>query len=426
MKKRALHILFTTVIVIIGLPLLLGIVGGEDVVKPLKGVTIAQSIHPFNIHNWRSMDFQLGVSKYLNQNFCFRPSLIRFYNQLEYSVFNQVTNRNIVKGKDSHLFERWFINSYFGTDFLGTEKIDRNVQKLIVIDSVLKSKGVHFIVAMAPGKASVYPEKIPDYLLKDSSRNTNYKTYRTKLNKSGISIFDINGWFIKMKPDFERNLFTKGGTHWSRDGAMLVLDSLLRRIEHETGEEYNKIIFEGITKTQTPKDPDIDILKISNLLSENIDEDYYYPDFHYEKAHPKNGKLIVISDSFFWILFDAGLDNSFQSVDYWYYFNKVFSNRFEHAKKIEDINISKELQEAEVVLLMASPSPLNKLGWGFINEAYDLLLKGIDKEAAIRRVMQVIESDPDWFASVKTKAVDRNITIDSMLRLDAEYIYNRK
>ncbi len=134
----------------------------------------------------------------------------------------------------------------------------------------------------------------------------------------------------------------------------------------------------------------------------------------------------MISDSFFWILFDAGLDNSFQSVDYWYYFNEVFSNRFEHAKKIEDINISKELQEAEVVLLMASPSPLNKLGWGFINEAYDLLLKGIDKEAAIRRVMQVIESDPDWFASVKTKAVERNITIDSMLRLDAEYIYNRK
>ncbi len=426
MKKRALNILFTTTIVILGLPLLMGILGRKDVVKPLKGVTIAQSIPPFSVQNWRNMDFQLGVTKYINQNFCFRPSLIRLYNQVEFSAFNQVSNRNIVKGKDNYLFERWFIHAYYGKNFVGDKTIERNIRKLVLIDSVLQSNGTELIVVLAPGKPSIYPEKIPTYLVEETTELTNYQSYSKKFRESKMTVFDVNDWFMKMKPGFNRHLFTKGGTHWSRDGAMLVLDSLLRLIEYETGEAYNKIEFDGITQTQTPKDPDIDILKISNLLVENLDADYYYPDYHYEKTHPKRGKLIAISDSFFWIFYETSLSNSFQNVEYWYYFNEVYSDSFKYPKKIEDINISEELLEADVVLLMASTSPLSKLGWGFINQAYDLLLKGIDKETAINQIIASIKSDPKWFASVKAKAVDRNIELDSMLSLDAEYIYKRK
>lgn len=426
MKKRALNILFTTIIVILGLPLLIGILGRKDVVKPLKGVTLAQSIPRFNILNWRSMEFQLGVTKYINQHFCFRPSLIRLYNQVEFSAFNQVSNKNIVKGKDNYLFERWFIDAYYGKNFVGDKTIERNIRKLVLIDSVLQSRGTELIVVLAPGKPSIYPEKIPDYLVEETTELTNYQSYSKKFRKSNMTVFDVNDWFMKMKPGFNRHLFTKGGTHWSEDGALLVLDSLLRLIEHETGEARNKIQFTGLTKTQIPEGSDNDILKISNLLFENLDTDYYYPDFQYETTHPKRGKLIAISDSFFWIFHVSNLRNSFQNVDYWYYFNEVHSNSFEYPKKIEDINFAKELLEADVVLLMASTFPLSKLGWGFINQAYDLLLKGIDKETAINQIIASIKSDPKWFASVKAKAANRNIELDSMLRLDAAYMYNRK
>ena len=75
---------------------------------------------------------------------------------------------------------------------------------------------------------------------------------------------------------------------------------------------------------------------------------------------------------------------------------------------------------------MASTSPLKKLGWGFINQTYDLLIKSIDKETAIKQIIGGIKSNPKWFASIKAKAVERNIELDSVLRLEAEYLYKQR
>lgn len=426
MKKRVLHILFTGIFIILGLPLLLAVFGQKDVVKPLKGVTLTPSIPPFTIQSWRNMTFQMGVSKYINQNFCFRPSLIRFYNQIEYSVFNHVSNRNIVVGKDEYLFERWFIDAYNGTDFIGNKKIDKNINKLIAIDSVLKLNGVQFIVTLAPGKPSVYPEKIPYYLVKETTEQTNYKYYRKKLKDSGITVFDVNEWFIQLKPDFNRNLFTKGGTHWSYDAALIVLDSLMNVFDAQTGTRRNKLVIDSIVKTRVPRISDDDLLRITNLLFDKPDADYYYPEYHFEKTHPIDGKLITISDSFFWLLYATGLKKSFKKVNYWYYFNTVYPESFKKQTTINDINFEQQLLQSDVVMLMASTSSLTKLGWGFINQAYDNLVKRSDKEKAIRKIIADIKNDPKWYASVKRKALNRNIELDSMLRLDAEYVYKRK
>jgi hypothetical protein len=426
MEKRALRILFITIIALLGLPMLLGLLGRKEIVKPLKGVTLTQSIPSFNIDNWRNMKFQLGTTKYINQNFCFRPSLIRLYNQFEFSVFNQVSNKNIIKGKDNFLFEKWFINAYYGNDFVGMEKVEREVKKMVAIDSVLKSKGVQFIMALAPGKASVYPEKIPDYLREDTTQNTNYKAYKSRLHNSGITVFDINDWFIQMKPEFNRNLFTKGGTHWSYDAAIIVMDSLLSLVEEKTGKRRNKIQFDSIVKTTVPRSSDDDLLRISNLLFEKLDTDYYYPEYHFEEKYPKEGKLITISDSFFWILYDAGLKNSFEKVSYWYYFNTVYPESFKKTLIVNNIDIQKELLKSDVVILMLTTSSLEKFGWGFINQAYDFLVNNIDKKTAIKRIIASIKNDPKWFASVKKKAFERNIELDSMLRMDAEYVYKHR
>ena len=395
-------------------------------VTPLNGDIKLTEEPALSLSGWMDGSFQSQFDSYLEQHIGFRPFLVRLNNQLAYSLYNKMSNTNIVKGKDNFLFERWFIDTYYGIGFVGRKKIKQQVGKLIAIDSVLKSRDIHLIVALAPGKADIYPEKIPDFMIGDASQDTDYKVYSKMLGESGITMIDINSWFLELKPEFDRNLFTKGGTHWSRDGAIIALDSLFRLIEDKTGERRNNIQFDGIIKTQNPKDPDIDILKISNLLFENLDTDYYYPEFHYEKTHPKTGKLISISDSFYWILFNSGLKSTFKEVKYWYYFNTVFPDSYKQTVTVKDIGIGTELLGSDVVLLMSSPANLKKFGWGFINEVYDLLVKDIDKELAIEKIIRTIKNNPKWFASVKAKAVERNIDLDSMMRLDAEYIYKRK
>ncbi|MCF6169415.1 MAG: hypothetical protein L3J66_00370 [Bacteroidales bacterium] len=395
-------------------------------VKPLNGDFVFAEQPALSAAGWMDGTFQTKFDSYMEQHIGFRPFLVRLNNQIAFSFYDKVTNKNIVKGKDDFLFEKWFINTYYGKDFIGTEKIGQQVSKLTVIDSVLKSRGVQLIIALAPGKADIYPEKIPGFMIGDVNSESNYKVYSQKLRESPVTVFDINSWFKKLKPEFDRNLFAKGGTHWSRDGALMALDSLLKLIEHETGEPRNKLQIDGITQTQTPRDPDVDILKVSNLLFENLHTEYYYPDFHYEKTHPTKGKLIANGDSFFWIIFESGLKSSFTDVKYWYYFKTIFPDNFKEPTTIGDISLLNELLASDVVLLLCSTSNLKKLGWGFIDRAYDLLTKDIEKEIAVEKIIRSIKNDPKWFASVKAKAERRNIEPDSMLRLDAEYVYKRK
>ncbi len=395
-------------------------------IKPLNGSFVLAEEPTLTTTNWLDGSFQTQFDSYLEQHIGFRPFFVRLNNQFEYSVFNKISNERVVKGKADYLFERWVINTYYGSDFVGIEKIEKQVTKLRAIDSVLKSRSVQLIVTLAPGKADIYPENIPNFMIGDDKQQTNYKVYRDMLSETEITVFDVNKWFLSIKPEFDRNLFTKGGTHWSRDAALIALDSLFRLIEFETEEPRNKIQIDGITQTQIPKSPDIDILKISNLLFNNLNTDYYYADFHYEKTHPKKGKLIANSDSFFWIMFGSSLRSSFTEVKYWYYFNTVFPDNYKHAVTVKDIAVGKELLESDVVLLMSSPANLKKFGWGFIDKAYDLLVKDIDKELAIEQIILTIKSDSNWFASIKKKADQREIVLDTMIRLDAEYLYKKR
>lgn len=395
-------------------------------VKPLNGDFVLPEEPVISLAGWMDGSFQKEYDNYLEHHIGFRPFLFRINNQIAYTFFDEVTNKGIVKGKDDYLFEPWYINTYFGKDFLETEKIEEEIHKLTSIDSVLKSRNIHLIVALAPGKADVFPEKIPGHMVEDTNQYTNYKVYSKKLRQSGIAVFDMNSWFMNMKPTFERNLFTKSGTHWSRDAAMIVLDSLFRLIEHETDEERNCLRLGEIKQTDIPLDPDVDLLKVSNLLYNNPYAEYYYPDYEFEKTHANKGKLIAIGDSFFWILFNTGLKSSFEDVKYWYYYNSVFPDNFDHPTTVKDIDVQEELFESDVVLLMSSTSNLAKLGWGFLNEAYDLLVLNTNRNTEVERIIARIINDPKWYDSVKEDAKSQNIEVDSMLRINAEYLYNKK
>lgn len=394
-------------------------------VNPLNGDFAMPKKPNISLATWMDGSFQKKYDNYLEHHIGFRPILFRMNNQIVYTFFDEITNAGVVKGKDDYLFEPWYIDTYYGKDFLQEEKIDKEIHKLINIDSVLKSKNVHLIVVLAPGKADVFPEKIPDHMFEDTNQYTNYKVYSKKLRQSGIALFDVNSWFIQMKPTFERNLFTKSGTHWSQDAAMIVLDSLFRLIEHETGELRNSIKLGEIKQSQTPIDTDVDLLKISNLLYNNKQMELYYPDYEFDKTHNKKGKLIVISDSFFWIIYNTGLKSSFEDVKYWYYYNSIFPDNFDQPTTVKDIDVQKELFEADVVLLMSSTSNLAKLGWGFLNEAYDLMINNTSREQEIERIIARITKDPKWFSSVKEDAKNKHIELDSMLQLNAEYLYNK-
>lgn len=446
-NKNILRVLYIALVATISIPAVMFIFRVESPGTPLKGVVHETENPGFSFASFYNHKYQFQLSNYLDSRFPFEASFIRLYNQIEFSVFHNINNEHVTLGKNGVLFEPWYIESYYGKDFVGEEYIQEQVNKLAALDSVFRKNGKTLIIALAPGKASVYPEFIPDYLKGDSSAPSNYRVYAQMLKEKKLNVLDFNEWFIKLKPTFERNLFPKGGTHWSEDMALVSLDTLIRFIECKSGGFLNNINLTEISHTNTPQGSDDDLIKISNLIDTADYNDYYYWKYSFEQRFPVDKSLVTISDSYFWNLYARGLSLTFKEPRFWYYFkNAYFVNKPEML--VSELDINEQIKEADYILLMSSPSPLNKFGWGFIDDAYcrfvenevDLVKTAnntglpedksfqncgcVNKEIA--EIIKNIKADPNWYKQVKEKAIERDISVDSMLILDAIYMHNNK
>ena len=442
-NKKILRVLYITLVIIISIPALMFIVGLQSPGKPLEGVGHDSKEPAFTFTSFMDHRYQYRFSNYLDSRFPFEASFIRLYNQVEYKVFHNISNDNVVLGKEGFLFEPWYIESYYGNDFLGEKFIQDQVDKLAALDSVFRANGKTLIIALAPGKTYVYPEFIPDYLKEKQTDSTNYNFYARKLKEKKLNVFDFNQWFIIIKPTFERYLFPKAGTHWSEDMALVALDSLIRYIECKSGDFLNNIYLSNLRKTDIAEGSDNDLLKISNLIRADDYDEYYYWNYRFENRFPVEKNLLAISDSYFWNFYARGLSLTFKNPKFWYYFNNAYSQD-EPETIVMDLNITDQIKEADYVLLMSSTTPLYKFGWGFIDEAYcrfvenpvDLksrtFLANPDADKTflnsgcvnqeISNIIKNIKAVPTWYELVKQKAAERNISVDSMLIIDAYYI----
>ena len=99
MKKPCLHtILFVMLMSALCLPLVQH-VGHIFKFRELDGFTAPIEPVKLTMDNYRDQSYQKYVQKYLQQNFGFRNTYIRTYNQFIHSFFQQSTNNNIVIGK---------------------------------------------------------------------------------------------------------------------------------------------------------------------------------------------------------------------------------------------------------------------------------------------------------------------------------------
>jgi len=83
----------------------------------------------------------------------------------------------------------------------------------------------------------------------------------------------------------------------------------------------------------------------------------------------------------------------------------------------------------DIIMLMTTDANLPKFPWGFDSTAVVALqdVNGYiaakrEREEKINAYINAIRSDSKWLENVRLKANERNIPLDSMLRLDAIYM----
>lgn len=341
---------------------------------PLNGAFQSSTKPELNKENWFSGKYQEGQDKYITEHTGFRPGWVRLYNQWNYSLFDVVRANGVIEGKEHYLFEENYILAYYGSDFIGDDKIRETSRQLKLVQDTLRKKGIELVVLLAPGKASYVPEYIPVKYDSWKKGKTNFEGYRSEFKKQVVSHIDMHTWFESMKKTTNYPLFSKTGIHWTAYGQFLVADSMTKYVSKVTKHEIPHYVLEKMELSDVALLDDGDIQKGLNLMSDIRDLRLAYPKFH-PNREPKKGdpKVMVVSDSFYWGLFNANVSHFlFNDGEFWYYNEQIYPNSYTKETLAKDQDLNKKLEENKVVFIICTDANLPRLGFGFIERAYEL------------------------------------------------------
>ncbi|MCD6113280.1 MAG: hypothetical protein J7J86_08455 [Bacteroidales bacterium] len=400
-------------------------------IKPLKGAIIKKKLPKFNSKSFFNGKFQNEFNNYVENNIGFRPPLIRINNQIDYSLFNITHANSVIIGKENYLYEKGYILSYLGRNFIGKKAIDEKLKKLKYLQDKLKEKNIDLIVVFAPGKASFFPEYIPEKFNPSDKKISNYEYYSKRCNDFKINNIDFNKYFMLMKDTSTYPLYSKYGIHWSIYGMTLASDSLIKYIEKKRNIDMPDLSWDRIDVTNKLRGTDYDIGRGLNLLWQMPHKKMAYPHLVFEKnKNKKQPSVIAIADSYYWNIFSSGISkNIFKLGGFWYYNKKIYPDSFKKTKTTDMVNIKAEIEKQDVIILMATEATLKKFAFGFIDRLYSIYTSKKYTDYNVDELLKyetAIRNNKKLMKKVKAKAKKRGISLDEMVYKDALWIYKHK
>lgn len=343
-------------------------------VSPLFGSFHRAELPKFLWMDWFSGEFQHKFDKGLEQNIGLRNFFVRLNNQINYSFFNFATAKNVIVGKNGYLFEEGYINAYLGRDCIDSNLVKVKLAKAEFVQRELEKKGKHLLVILAPGKASFYPEYIPDKYHPENKKLSNYDLYNKYLVRSKLNYIDFNGYFIKLKNQTPYPLYPKQGTHWSTYGATLAMDSILKYIRKHFNYALPQVRIKEIEQSDEWRDSDYDIGSGMNILFPMKNDKLAYPKTEFENDPKlKRPRVLVTGDSYYWTLVRLGLNsNCFKEHEFWYY-NEVVHVDGAGEKPAVRSDIANAILTKDIIIIIQTESYYHDLGMGFVECAYEQL-----------------------------------------------------
>jgi hypothetical protein len=428
--EKISKLLFVLLFGILFVPIILSIFKMDVLWKSLEGSFELAPKPSFNYEAWFEGTYQDSFNKYTNDKLYGRDFLVRSYNQYRYSLFGIINANGTIKGKDNVLFQDFYIDALKGIDKVDSTVVNKDVLEFKALQSALKKINKSLILVIAPGKASIYPEYLPDNVKISKNTINNYSLYTKALNKNNVSFIDLKQFLIAKKSEVKYPLFPRNGTHWSGYAVTLVMDTLSKFIEKESGVDLINFKSEkGVFTDNELRFTDDDIGKATNLLFPPENWPLYYPSIVFENnSKKKKPGVLSIGDSFnqsFWGFYPYFSELFNEKSRYWYY-NKVIGWPDSlQSKYIEVHNLSlyDEIMQRDIIMIVTTEQNLKTFGFGFVHEALPMLAKNYSDFLKERdKVILRIKSDPHWLAVIEQMAKEKGVSLDIMLKSNAEWV----
>ena len=396
--------------------------------EPLKGAFEQKEKPHFSWDSLYAGSYQSAVEAYVNEHTGGRPYLVRINNQLDFWLFQKANANAVLIGKENYLFEKSYVDAYYGADFVGEITIHEKVRKLQQVSDSLRARDVELIVVFAPGKGSFYPEYFPDHL-RQKKKRTNYDAYRDAMELSGVHFLDFKHWFLDMKSSSDYPLFPKGGIHWSSYGEVIAADSLIRFMNSVTTKsQINSIQIDQVNTSKYAYNMDEDIEESMNLLFNMEDNEMGYPVFRSIKhGAKKTTKVLTVADSYFWGMYNWGLAKDyFNEGPFWYYNREIYPESFEKQTFVQNLpDMTSAVEANDVVMILFTDANLKDFAYDFIERLYKEYCEDgrAEREQKIAKLIESIKNTPEWFHSIQKQAKKENISLEEALRKNAVYMH---
>jgi hypothetical protein len=94
--------------------------------------------------------------------------------------------------------------------------------------------------------------------------------------------------------------------------------------------------------------------------------------------------------------------------------------------KVSNRNYFEQLRAADVVLILYNESNLHRFSDGAIDMCFETFCKPNAEREKMQQLKEKMCDDKKWYEQIKTKAALKQISVDSMLSLDAKYLIEQK
>lgn len=132
----------------------------------------------------------------------------------------------------------------------------------------LKNLGIEYYFVIAPGKMTIYPEKMPGNIKKSGKKSRLDQLIDYMSRKSFFRIIDVRADLIKAKSKYK--VYHKTGSHWNEYGAFLTYRKITDHLRVKYNEIHPLTLNDFIIKVERSRGNDFpEMLSIENKITED-------------------------------------------------------------------------------------------------------------------------------------------------------------
>ena len=177
--------------------------------------------------SWRA--FPGAFTRYFEDNFAFRPTLVRLQALARLRALDVAPSRSVIKGQDGWWFyaDDGAMEDYASAGPFTPSELEAWRQTLQDTHDWLRARGIAYLFVLAPDKHQIYPEHMPETIRRaEHSRITQLVAYLAR--HSTVPVLDLRPALRRAKSS--ARIYHRTDTHWNDAGAYVAYRQIVESL----------------------------------------------------------------------------------------------------------------------------------------------------------------------------------------------------